>query len=129
MTTNKGQSNDRKALLLEALAQTRGIISAACASADVPRRTFYNWLENDCAFRDAYEDIVEGSLDYVESKLLDKIEDGSERAIFFFLRTRGRSRGYRETGESTSELLSENPITSAFRPQRLRGRESYSLPN
>ena len=114
------QPNERKALLLQALAQTRGIISTACESADVPRRTFYNWLESDREFRRAYEDIVEGSLDFVEGKLLGKIEEGSERAIFFFLRTRGRSRGYREVGDPDSELLSENPLTAAYRSQRLR---------
>jgi hypothetical protein len=120
MVGDDAQPNDRKALLLQALAQTRGIISTACASADVPRRTFYNWLEGDREFRRAYQDIIEGSLDFVESKLLDMIESGSERAVFFFLRTRGRSRGYRESGEAESELLSENPITNAYRPLRLR---------
>jgi hypothetical protein len=118
-----GTLDHRKRLLLQALVQSRGIISSACESAAVPRRTFYNWIESDPEFRDAYEDIVERSLDFVESKLLERIEAGSERAICFFLRTRGRSRGYRESGDSSSDLLSDNPVTVAYRPERLRARQ------
>jgi hypothetical protein len=120
----------RKRLLLQALVLSKGIISSACQSAAVPRRTFYNWIESDPEFRDAYEDIVEGSLDFVESKLLDRIEAGSERAICFFLRTRGRSRGYRDSGDSSSDLLSDNPITVAYRPERLQARQAsrFDLP-
>lgn len=116
--------DERKSLLLQALVQTHGIVLTACRSAGVPRRTFYNWIESDPEFRSAYEDVIEGSLDFVEGKLFERIEAGSEKAICFFLRTRGRSRGYKESGDGSSDLLSDNPVTVAYRPERLRGRDS-----
>ena len=126
MNTSGSHTDSRKVLLLQALTQSRGIISSACQSASVPRRTFYNWLQTDREFRDSYEDIVEGALDFVENKLLERIAAGSEKAIFFFLKTRGRTRGYRFAGDSESDLLSENPVIAAYPPQRLRGRAELS---
>ena len=124
MSANGNHADSRKRLLLAALNEAKGIISTACASASIPRRTFYNWLTTDQEFRDAYEDIIEGSLDFVESKLLEKIEAGSEKAIFFYLKTRGRSRGYRYIGETASDLLNDEPLALCQRPQRYLGRPS-----
>ena len=95
----------RKAGLLEALKKSRGIVSTACVCAGVARRTFYIWMDNDQDFRRSVEDINEESVDYVESKLMEKIDAGAERSIIFFLKTRGKGRGYRENGSHESNML------------------------
>ncbi len=41
----------------------------------------------------------EESLDFVESALMAKIEEGNLRAIIFFLKTKAKSRGYSEKTE------------------------------
>ena len=41
----------------------------------------------------------ENTLDFVESKLMKAIDDGNLTAIIFFLKTRGKSRGYSERSE------------------------------
>jgi len=121
MNIDPRRTRARKRLLLEYLAQTRGIISPACKRAGIARRTFYYWLETDKEFYNACVDIDEESVDFVESKLMDRIDAGSEKAIFFYLRTRGRARGYRLAGESASDLLSDDLLTTAMRSNRFNG--------
>jgi len=98
-------SDCRKARLLEVLRETRGIVSVACARCGVARRTFYVWLDADQDFKRSVEDVNEEAVDFVESKLLERIESGAERSIIFFLRTRGKPRGYRESGSAENDML------------------------
>lgn len=104
-------TDNRKQTLLAALRQTRGIVSVACARCGVARRTFYNWLDTDEDFRRSVEDVNEEAVDFAEGKLLERIEAGAERSIIFFLKTRGRKRGYRENGNSENEMLNRELVT------------------
>lgn len=99
--------------VLESLESHHGIVSSACASVGCPRSTFYNWLESDTEFKLAVDEVREVAIDFVESKLMEKIngvqvvgkEDSvydlppSDTAIIFFLKTRGKKRGYVERTE------------------------------
>ncbi len=117
------QADNRKVEVLAALRETRGIISVACARCGVARRTFYNWLDTDKDFHRAVEDVNEEAVDFVETKLLERIESGAERSIIFFLKTRGKSRGYRESGSTENEMLSRDLLakfTSAYSGTRTR---------
>jgi len=104
--------DNNKKRFLEILKQSRGIITSACESVDMSRQTYYNWLKDDKEFADAVDDIQEGMIDFVESKLMQKINGieamdhksgevydlpPSDTAIIFFLKTKGKKRGYQET--------------------------------
>jgi hypothetical protein len=106
------EADNRKQTLLAALRETRGIVSLACARAGVARRTFYNWLDTDADFRRSVEDVNEEAVDFVEGKLLERIEAGAEKSIIFFLKTRGRKRGYRENGSSENQMLTRDMLTA-----------------
>jgi hypothetical protein len=111
------EADNRKQNLLAALRETRGIVSVACARAGVARRTFYNWLDTDKDFKLSVEDVNEEAVDYVEGKLLERIDEGKERSIIFFLKTRGKKRGYKESGSGESEMLNRelcNIFSSAY---------------
>lgn len=100
---------------IDVLSKGRGIISSACKSVDISRQTYYNWLEADPDFKEAVEDVNEAAIDFVESKLMEKIngvecatvtpkgetlvydQPPSDTAIIFFLKTKGKKRGYQET--------------------------------
>lgn len=98
---------------IDILSQNRGIISSACKSVDISRQTYYNWLEADSEFKEAVEEVNEAGIDFVESKLMQKINGiemqsakgevfevpPSDTAIIFFLKTRGKKRGYVEKTE------------------------------
>lgn len=90
-----------KKRILDALAKSKGIVSSACDAADIPRSTFYNWCKNDEAFKAAVDDVQDIALDYVEGQLFKLIEGSDTAATIFFMKTRGKKRGYIERTELT----------------------------
>jgi len=74
-------------------------VSATCKSVLIGRRTFYNWCDTNPDFKQAIEDAAEAQLDFAESMLHKKIQDGSTPELIFYLKTKGKSRGYIETSE------------------------------
>ena len=93
----------KKAALLRSLKNNLGNVTNACSVAGVSRRTFYNYKSEDPSFALEAEDIGEGSIDFVESELLKQIDRGSIRAIIFFLKSKGRRRGYGNEPERTEK--------------------------
>lgn len=91
---NYSRFETRQRLFLTAYRRNMGNVSKAAKAAGVPRRTFYNWRVNDAAFAEECRMIDEAHLDLAESKLLGLIEQGNERAIIFYLKNKGQSRGY-----------------------------------
>ena len=91
---NKIQQN--KKLLLKALQKSMGIVSKACEIAKLDRGTFYNYYNDDEQFKQDVDNMQEYVLDFAESKLLENIKDKKETSIIFYLKTKGRKRGYIE---------------------------------
>lgn len=85
-----------KKKLLECLQESRGIVSEACKCAGISRGTFYVYMNSDPEFKEEVYQINEAAIDFVESMLLRNIEGGAETSIIFFLKTKGRKRGYSE---------------------------------
>nr|DAS27921.1 MAG TPA: Terminase small subunit [Caudoviricetes sp.] len=97
----KKRVEDKKALFLKAFTQSRGIIAPACRAVSMTRQLYYKWLEDDPSFAEAVEAIRQEQIDTVESALLNKIEDGDTTAVIFYLKTKGKERGYSERTELT----------------------------
>jgi predicted DNA-binding transcriptional regulator AlpA len=74
-------------------------ISNTCKSIGISRATFYDWIKKDKKFANQIEEIKENLIDYVESQLMENIKKGDTTSIIFFLKTRGKSRGYTERQE------------------------------
>lgn len=66
--------DNRKKKFLEVLENAHGIISTACANMKLPRATYYKWYNADDNFKKSVEAIQEVAIDYVESKLFEKID-------------------------------------------------------
>lgn len=88
----------KKRIFYAAMIKTMGNISQSCMVAGIKRVTYRKWLHNDPAFYELIEggDFQERLLDFAESKLVDKINSGDIIAILFFLKTKGKKRGYIE---------------------------------
>lgn len=97
----KKRVEDKKALFLKAFARSRGIIAPACRAISMTRQIYYKWLEDDPSFAEAVEAIRQEQIDTVESALLNKIDDGDTTAVIFYLKTKGKERGYSERTELT----------------------------
>jgi hypothetical protein len=110
----------KKESILQALENKKGIVTEACNSIGFARSTFYKWYNEDAEFKAAVDDIQDVAIDYVEGKLFEKItgvtvksghdRDGndivydvppSDTAIIFYLKTKGKKRGYIERQEMT----------------------------
>lgn len=105
-------STKNKENVLNALKKHLGVVKYACEEAGISRQTFYTYCL-DPEFKKQVEDIDEMTIDFVEHKLLKKIEENSEKSIHFYLRYRGRKRGYTDNVDITSggeKLVSEIKI-------------------
>lgn len=121
--------DNNKREILEALIEFNGIVTNACNSIGLARSTFYNWLNTDNEFKKEVEDIQDVAIDFVESKLMEKIngvkimgreyiyeQPPSDTAIIFYLKTKGKKRGYVERSEidHTTKGESINPTPIKF---------------
>lgn len=97
-----------KKKLLVALEKSLGIVSAACKEVKISRNQFYIYYNEDSDFRRAVDDINEITLDFAENQLLKKIKEGSERSILFYMKYKGRKRGYTEHGTMDLNIKSFN---------------------
>jgi hypothetical protein len=111
------QNGTLKKAMLEALEKCLGIVSDAVKVVGIGRTTHYAWMRDDPEYKAAVESLEDVSLDFAESKLFEKIngvemakegKDGEAHlytlppdttAIIFYLKTKGKKRGYVERQE------------------------------
>jgi len=91
----------KKESLLKSLEQSLGVVTVACKKADIPRSTYYKWLNDDEVFAKNVKEIENVALDFAESQLHKQISDNSTAATIFYLKTKGKRRGYVERQEIT----------------------------
>jgi len=92
----------KKKLLLQALERSLGVITPACKEVNISRNQFYIYYNTDLEFRKEVDDIQEITLDFAENQLLKKIKEGSEKAILFYMKYKGRKRGYSDSIDVTT---------------------------
>lgn len=97
MATNK--SLQYKKELIDAMEICHGIVSDACKSVKVSRVTYYKYYKEDSEFKASIDEIEGVVLDYVEGKLFKLIDKGDVASMLFYLKTKGKSRGYIEKSE------------------------------
>lgn len=90
-----------KTKMVESMRNSLGIVSNALTKTGVSKSCFYNWMKTDEVFKSEILDIEEYQLDFVEGKLLKLINDENPTAIIFYLKTKGRKRGFVERTEVT----------------------------
>jgi len=95
-----------KKALLEALESSLGVVTSACKKVGIGRTTFYNYLNADEEFAKQVKDIENVALDFAESQLHKQIKDGNPSSTIFYLKTKGKKRGYIEKIES--EVINKN---------------------
>jgi len=105
-TKNSTQSVQRAAkkdTFLISLANNNGNITNACIDANIGRRTYYDWLEDE-DFAEKVDNVQESLLDLAESKLMENINKNDNTSIIFFLKTKGKKRGYVERQEVDANI-------------------------
>lgn len=98
---------------IEAYKKQATNVSRACESVKISRQTYYDWLTN-LTFKEEIEHISEGMIDFAESMLYSNIKKGKESSILFFLKTRGRSRGYIEKKEIDMDITEHKTLDDFY---------------
>ena len=114
----KKPAND---IIIELFRSKMGNKTKIAEALNVSRYSLYEWIKKDPALKQEIEQQEEANIDFVESKLFEKIKGiemvkdnpngehsyytlpPSDTAIIFFLKTRAKSRGYIERTESQIE--------------------------
>jgi hypothetical protein len=99
----KHDTKKNKEKVLEALKETLGIVTPACEKVGISRMTFYKWCREDEDFKMRVNEIDDIQGDFVENKLLEKIKSGSEKSIMFYMKYKGKKRGYTDSLDITSD--------------------------
>jgi len=94
---NKKQQT--KKALLEALEKSLGIVTSACKSVGINRTTFYKYLKDDEEFKKQVDELDNIALDFAESQLHQQMKNGVPASTIFYLKTKGKKRGYTERQE------------------------------
>jgi hypothetical protein len=102
MGSSKTQTDIQKKAMIVALEKSLGIVTTACRNVGIGRDTHYRWMRDDAEYRTAVESLEGVALDLAESKLHEEILGGNTAAIIFFLKTKGKKRGYVERQEVES---------------------------
>jgi hypothetical protein len=114
---NLTKTDITKRAMIEALEKSLGIVTTACKSVNIARQTHYEWMREDEQYKEAVDGIVDIAIDFAESQLnqlmmgakhqvvtnkgeIVEIKDApNPSSIIFYLKTKGKKRGYVERQE------------------------------
>lgn len=89
-----------KSNMIEALEKSLGIVTTACKAVGISRQTHYEWCKTDADYNAKVEGISDIALDFAESQLHKQIQSGEVSSTIFYLKTKGKKRGYIEKTET-----------------------------
>lgn len=103
---DRSHDEETKAKFLEVLVDDdcKGFINQALAKLNIPYSWYYEWKTTDPAFVEAIDKAQEKTVRWVESKLMERMEAGSDSSIQFYLKTKGKSYGYQETKKIEADV-------------------------
>lgn len=94
----------QKKAMLAALEKTLGVVTSAVKTVGINRSTHYDWMKDDEWYAKEVNSLQDVALDFAESKLFKSIENGSDACTIFYLKTKGKHRGYVERQENYTNL-------------------------
>lgn len=118
--TSVDSVNNNKAIFLEAMKISCGVVTTASESCGLSRAAHYKWMNNDEAYAKAIEDLEDETLDMVESALYTQIKSGSVAATTFYLKSKGRKRGFADKLELTGKDGGALQINAIFSEDLLK---------
>jgi len=81
------------------------IIAHAALAAGVDRRTHYRWMQTDPEYNAKINALAEIPLDMAENSLLEQIREKNTAATIYYLKCKGKKRGYIEKQEFDTEQV------------------------
>jgi hypothetical protein len=114
--------------IIKALQASAGIVSIAAEKIGWQRTSLSRKIHNSEKLLAICDEIGESMLDLAESKLLLALRNGNMTAIIFYLKTKGKQRGYIERQEMRG--VSEEEINAEIERElaRLADRQEDPIP-
>ena len=110
-TSSTRTTSMNKKRMLEALKVNLGIVTAACNACGVKRATHHAWMRSDIKYKTSVEEMDEVCLDFAEASLLRQIKNDVTSSTIFYLKTKGKKRGYVETNINITHDSSHQDFT------------------
>lgn len=104
MHDREGEMSRTRKQIEEAVKESLGNVTTICSRLGISRQTWYRWVESHPWVDELRQAEVEKTFDWVESKILGKIEEGDTIMTIFFAKTRMKQRGYVERQEIEHDL-------------------------
>lgn len=120
---------------LKALEAGLGVVTVASKATGISRNTHHVWMKNDLEYREKVHELNDVALDFAESSLHQQIKDKVPVSTIFYLKTKGKERGYgqelelKHSGsidvplvtmdEETLQLEKERLLKNALKKQKL----------
>ena len=96
-----------KEQFIQAIKNQHGLLTLACKEVGMDYHTYRKWYKQDDEFQqqvnEALEQSHEKTTDLAEGKLYTAINKGDMTGIIFYLKTKGKKRGYVERQEITGK--------------------------
>ena len=119
-------TKENKDRFVEILTRRYGNKSDACKAMHISRQSVYDWMNADPDFKKKVDEVEEVCIDNAESALHKAIEEGNVTAIIFYLKTKGKKRGYVEQidqniiGSPAEGMTREQVMAELERIRKLR---------
>jgi uncharacterized Zn ribbon protein len=97
--TQKSPLTQKQRDFLTSLRENLGIVSKSADEHNMHRNTHYKWMKENPHYAEEVKAIFEDCLDVVENALFNNILQGDNASIIFYLKTKGKSRGFVEKQE------------------------------
>jgi transcriptional regulator with XRE-family HTH domain len=86
-------------LIMKAIYASAGLVSKVAKKLKVDRRTVQRWRDGNTEIAEAFDDAIEANLDLAEDKLLENVKSRDNTACIFYLKCKGKKRGYVEKSQ------------------------------
>jgi len=96
--------------MLIALESSLGVVTPACKAVGISRETHYRWMREDDDYKEAVESLDNLAIDFAETHLHKQIKNGTPASTIFYLKTKGKKRGYVEKQEMEHNIQSVTGI-------------------
>lgn len=100
----------KKESFLDALWKSAGLVTIACDESGFSYKDYKKECKDDPDFQAEVEYMKEKIKDVAEAELFKMIQNGYDKAIFFYLKNRAKDRGYGESLDINHKVQQEQPL-------------------
>lgn len=109
-TNDSNDIRKLKTLMVQALEKCLGLVTYAAKIVGIHRATHYEWMKKDQEYADCVDSLSDVALDFGEDHLFQLIKEKNPAAVIFYLKTRGKKRGYIETVHNMNQSFNDDNV-------------------